>query len=405
MSKEKKNNKNKEINNEPPEYITAREYSLCSAAERENWRAVPKKYERIPLFSKICFGISAVSLVIYILAVFSESFADFFNSNISTVFRFTLAKISNILPFSIGEFLFILLVPAAVGYIVFAIKCRSQTWKMVASSLSVPVSIVCIILSLFVLNLGTGYRTPTLDKKLNYEEVPVNSQNLYDSALYLIQNINALSEELEYDGENFSEMPYSFKEMNEKLLDAYDKFCEKNDIIKTFDSNLKPVLMSKPMSYMHTLGIYTFFTGEANINMDFPDYTIPYTSAHELAHQRGIAREDEANMIAFLVCMESDDAYIRYSAYLNMYEYTANALYNTDKELYEKAREQLHYKVKSEQTAYNNFFSQYYDSGASKISSTVNDTFLKIQGTQGEVSYSLVVKLAVAYFKTQNFIE
>lgn len=402
MSKKTKDNT---IENELPEYITAREYSLMSFEERKQWRAVPPKYERIPLFSKICLGISAVCLVIYIIAIFNESFADFFNSNISPVFRFTLAKISNIMPFSIAEFLFILLIPAAVGYVIYAMKYRSQTWKSVISALSIPVSVVCIVLSLFVLNLGTGYRTPTLDKKLNYEKVDVNSQNLYDSAVYLIENINALSEELKYDGENFSEMPYSFKEMNEKLLDAYDKFCEKNDIIKTFDSNLKPVLMSKPMSYMHTLGIYTFFTGEANINIDFPDYTIPYTSAHELAHQRGIAREDEANMIAFLVCMESDDPYIRYSAYLNMYEYTANALRKTDRELYEMAHKQLCFKVKSEQTAYNKFFSQYYNSGASKVSSTVNDTFLKIQGTQGEVSYSLVVKLTVAYFKTQNIIE
>ena len=50
-----------------------------------------------------------------------------------------------------------------------------------------------------------------------------------------------------------------------------------------------------------------------------------------MAHQRGIAREDEANFIAFLVCMASDDPYIRYSGYLEVYEYVASSLYSDDR--------------------------------------------------------------------------
>jgi hypothetical protein len=153
------------------------------------------------------------------------------------------------------------------------------------------------------------------------------------------------------------------------------------------------------MSYAHIAGIYSFFTGESNINVSLPDYTIPYTAAHELAHQRGVAREDEANMIAFLVCIRSDDPYIQYSAYVNMYEYVANALRKADRDLYYEVRGMLKTEVRYEMIAYSNYFDQYRDSVASEISGTVNDLYLKGNGTEGTKSYGLVVDLAVAYNK------
>ena len=398
-------NKKKQDIEQTPEFIGTKEFSELPKTERWLWEAVPKKHERIPLFSKITFVLSALCLIIYVIAIVSAEFADVFNLTVGVGVRFISAKISGIFPFSIAEFFLIAIFPAAVGYIIYAIKKRSFTWKMVASVLSVPISIALLVFCMFVLTLGTGYRTPSLDTKLKFEKAPVTEKNLHQTAEYLVDNINKLSEEMNYGIDGFAEMPYSFSEMNKKLLSAYDSFSKNYDVLTTYKSKLKPVMMSKPMSYMHTLGIYTFFTGEANINIDFPDYTIPYTAAHELAHQRGIAREDEANMIAFLVCMESDDAYIRYSAYLNMYEYVANALYQTSPEAYRKVNATLNAKTRAEQIAYSQFFNQYKNSGASKVSSAVNDTFLKAQGTEGEISYSLVVELTVAYLKTENIID
>ena len=390
---------------ETPDYITSKEFSELPDDEQKNWQGVPERLERVPLFPKIALAVAGICLMFYIIAIISPAFAEFFNYYVGGAFRFIGAKLTNFFPFSLAEFILISLIPLAVGYIIFAMRHRSQTWKMVISALSIPVSIVALIFSMFVLTLGTGYRTPTLDQKLEFEQTQVTKENLAGTADHIVQSINTLSEQIEFDGDGFSVMPYSFDEMNKKLNEAYKKFCEKNDVITTFDSNLKPVLLSEGMSYMHTLGIYTFFTGEANVNVNFPDYTTPFTAAHELAHQRGIAREDEANMIAFLVCMESDDAYIRYCAYVNMYEYVANALYKTDADLYFEVRNNLNVQTRAEQTAYNSFFKKYQNSGASKVSSAVNDTYLKVQGTEGEISYGLVVELTVAYYKTQKVIE
>jgi hypothetical protein len=161
-------------------------------------------------------------------------------------------------------------------------------------------------------------------------------------------------------------------------------------------------MLSELMSYTHITGIYTFFTGEANININFPNFTIPFTAAHELAHQRGFAREDEANFIAFLVCIESDDPYLRYSGYTNMLSYLLDAFYAADKSPNHADYKELYAKVDSavraEDRAYYEFFQKYADNIVADVSGAVNDTFLQIQGTEGTVSYGLVVELAVKYY-------
>jgi hypothetical protein len=121
-----------------------------------------------------------------------------------------------------------------------------------------------------------------------------------------------------------------------------------------------------------------------------------------MAHQRGIAREDEANFVAFLVTTRSTDPYIRYCGYLNAYEYVASALYRADRELYYKAYAHLNGQVKAEMAAYNDFYDKYRDTTVSQVSGAVNDSYLQSQGTPGTVSYGMVVDLTVAYYKNQE---
>ena len=186
-------------------------------------------------------------------------------------------------------------------------------------------------------------------------------------------------------------------------MDAYDKASAKYDFIDDFHSRVKPVMLSEPMSYTHITGVYTFFTGEANINVNFPDYTIPFTAAHELAHQRGIAREDEANFVAFLVCMESDDVYIRYSGALNMYEYVVSALYSANYELYKENYLKQPKAIIAERIACSEFFDKYRENVAANVSTTVNNAYITSHNQpQGVKSYGLVVDLVAAYMLSEK---
>ena len=397
--------KHKQDINQPPSLITAREWAELSREERAEWRAVHPKHERVPIWCYVCYGLAALALIIYVVARISPAFADFFNQNVSEIFRRVLAALTNPLPFSFGEACLLLLPLVFCLTVWYAAAYRCDTWRSTWSFVAILLAVLSLALSMFVFTFATGYHGTSLDKKLELDQKEVSAEELYQTALILAEQVNLERESMTYGQDNFSVMPYSLSEMNDKLLIAYDGFCTEHAFIDHYNTRLKPVMLSELMNYTHITGVYSYFTGEANIDVAFPDYTIPYTAAHELAHQRGIAREDEANMVAFLVCINSDDAYIRYSAYLNMYEYVANALYVASPELYNDARSTLDPQVRREMVAYNGFFAKYQNSAAGSVSGAVNDTFLKFQGTEGTASYGMVVDLTVAYYKSLGLLQ
>ena len=354
---------------------------------------------RLPTAVKVIYIISAACALLYVLFLCSSGFSDFFNRYISSIFRAVLAKLTGWIPFSLAEFL-LLLIPVWVFLLTrIILKKFGDSLSELLSAVVCVLCVVAIIFSTFTLGFAPAYRGSTLDEKLGLKQEEVSSEDLFRTAMILANHIEEESRNVYFGGDGFSVMPYGYSEMNDKLIAAYNKVCDSHGFVQRLDSRIKPVMLSEAMSYTHITGVYTFFTGEANINVAFPDYTIPFTAAHELSHQRGIARENEANFMAFLVCVGSDDAYIRYCAYLNMYEYVMSALGSADIERYIEARYALPNNVSRELIAYSEFYEKYRDSVASEVSGTVNDTFLKLHGTEGVKSYGMVVDLAVAYYK------
>lgn len=345
--------------------------------------------------------LTAVCVALSIAFRQSAAFSDAFNRSISGPVRTALAYLTTALPFSLAEAM-LLLSPVALFLLIrHALRYYTYSWRAVGCYLLKVVSLVCVFFILFTLTFSAGYFAPSIaaPNKLDLNRQKVSADELYATSMHLATCVNRELDEIVFEHQGFSSMPYTKEQLNEKLMAAYDKFTSSHDFIDHYPSRVKPVMLSEPMSYTHITGVYSFFTGEANLNVNFPDYTLPFTAAHELAHQRGIAREDEANFIAYLVCIGSDDPYVRYSGYLNMFEYVSSALYRADSERYFEARSELDVPVRYELHAYSEFFDRYRDSVASEVSETVNDTYLKLQGTEGTRSYGLVVDLAVAYDK------
>lgn len=82
-------------------------------------------------------------------------------------------------------------------------------------------------------------------------------------------------------------------------------------------SDPKPLIFSRVATWLDIRAVYIPYTGEATYNENLLDCDLPFAIAHAKAHQRGFAREDEANFIAFLVCIKSNEPYVRYSGFLH----------------------------------------------------------------------------------------
>ena len=381
-------------------------------------RLVPKFFYVFPVLALIC-------AILHIICNYSVSFADLMIEKICAPMRFVLAKATGWVPFSVGELTLLLLPLLIVILICITVKILKSfdtkpqnaadaadvdvkvavhkmfNSKLYCRTVAFLLAVLSLLYSLFVLTLAPGYKASTLDRKMKLPCHPVSAEELLYTAEILRDKAHAELDALTFRYADFSVMPYSWDEMNDKLNDAFAKTAKKYGFLTNFRSNIKYVMLSEPMSYTHITGVYSYYTGEANLNVNFPDYSLPYTAAHEFAHQRGIARENEANFVAFLVCIESEDPYIRYSGYVNLLEYVMNSLYSANAEWYYEFYKTLDRRIVYEFNASSRFFEKYRENVAADVSDAVNNNYLQSQGqTAGTRSYGLVVDLAVAYYKT-----
>ncbi len=357
-----------------------------------------KKY--IPVTFVISLFILGAACALLEFAEKDADFADVLSGGAGAVIRGFLASATSLISVSVAEIFVVFLVILALALIPISIFCfrRARTRVRLLFHL---LSFVFVMYSGYAVSFGASYHTSPIETKMDFEICEINEERLYELSLYLVGRINELSENTDTP----SEMGYGIDELSEKCAAAYEAFIGDYPIFENQSSRIKPVMLSRLMAYGGILGMYTYFTGEANICTVCPDYCIPASALHELAHARGVAREDEANFISFAVAEYSDDEYVRYSGYLNLFEYTVSALRKTDKAAAAELYAMLSEGVISDMRAYSDFYNAHKVTLIRDISNFFNDTYLKLNGTEGVVSYGRVVRLSVSYYKHLGIIE
>ncbi len=372
---------------------------------KNKYEKLKKAFAACPVICRVFYALDIVAGVLLILFSFLPSFSDYYNRYPGAFFRMILAKATGWFPFSLAECLIMLMPVFLVVFIIIVIKTYKKTVYDMLRLLFIMLAVLSWFFISFVFGFASGYRGSSLDSssKLDIEKNKVSSAELKETALILLGELDSLADDVTFSESGSSVMKISFSEMNNSLNRSYADASQRYSFLPSFSSTVKQIVLSEPMTYTHIAGVYSYFTGESNVNVNFPDYDTPYTTAHEMAHQRGIAPEDEANFMAFLICIASDEPYIRYSGYMNLFEYVINALYKADRDMYNDVIAATDKRLIGEMRAYNEFFKKYEKSVAAKVSSSVNDTYLKSQGQKnGEKSYGFVVDLAVAYYKRSN---
>jgi Protein of unknown function (DUF3810) len=130
--------------------------------------------------------------------------------------------------------------------------------------------------------------------------------------------------------------PYTTAELNELTevilgqLNGLDSAARSHRMDR---GRMTPSLFSYPGLYIGFAGYYNPFTGEAQVNMKDPLFGLPYTGCHEMGHQLGYAKENEANFIGFLAARSSPDPAFSYSTYLDLFLYSIRELYVRDSAL------------------------------------------------------------------------
>ena len=328
-----------------------------------------------------------LAFLLYAIITYAKNFplqVDLFYSNKLYPLLYKLrAPFFNLLPFSFGDiaygftFLFLL-------YLLKKIK-----WNNWPTALLKLLTSGLILILWFQLSWGLNYyRSPLLSETKNYTEDELIRMNRF-----FAEKSNQLHVQLSQYDSLAVELQGSKKEIIERVKNTAD-----SDQI----GKAKISLFSLPLSYMGFSGYLNPFTLEAQVNGAIPKINLPLTAAHEMAHQRGYAAENEANFIGFLECYKHPDPDMQYAAVLFGFRYTYSELYKANPTVAKEILCSLYPGILANFEASSAFWRKHKNPFEPLFKQSY-DRYLKANNQrQGIQSYNAVVSLLIAHFKEND---
>lgn len=352
-----------------------------------------------------------MSILIIFLVKTNSSIAEYiFARSIYHYISQGLSYFSSLLPFSLAEILLYLIIVLAVFFpIRFLVKLAGAKKKRLIVLKHGLLNFLCIFsvfLFLFVMLCGTNYYRQDFAKIIGLDVGGSSEQDLIALCTSLAEKANTTREICDSQDENGVFKLHSLPYESKRAKMAMNALGSKYDVLKRYYGTPKPIQLSKYMSYTGITGIFIPFTMEANINKDIEDFNIPENMCHELAHMAGFMKEDEANFIAYLACVNSGFPEFVYSGIMSAFIYSANALYEENSQAWLEVYGGLSEEVLRDLEANREYWIGFEDSVVGKktasVSAAVNNTYLKMNGQEdGVKSYGGMVDLLLAEYKEE----
>lgn len=314
---------------------------------------------------------------------------------ISSVQRFLFGWV----PFSIGDifygFLILVIVFKTYQFFLLLIK-KKVTKKYFITGLQQIIFFFLFVYVFFNLLWGLNYNRVGISDQMKLDVKRYSLADL-DSMTTFIQNkLNKYAQQVnEAQRDSFNKKKNLFEEAHRSFVSAVQQF----PFLKYSSKSIKPSLFSYAGNYLGFQGYYNPFSGEGQVNTTIPKYLEPYVAMHEIAHQVGYAKENEANFVAFLVSRSCPSYIFRYSLYFNMYSYAITELWKRDSVRSKELNLQLHTQVVKDFNDVRKFYKK-YKNPVEPVINWIYGHYLRANNQPGgKESYNEVVALLIAYYK------
>jgi hypothetical protein len=338
------------------------------------------------------------------LAQFYPTWTEkYFSQGLFMLINPVLSSITGLLPFSLAELLVVVLgLAAIIGIYRMAARIsrrEAPVKTLLAHFLLNTLVFVSILYFSFNLLWGLNYYRQPFAALAGLEIKPATVGELEDLCRMLIKQANSLRAQTLEDQEGIMRLREGRIKVLQAAGEGYKHAAEIYPQLGGTFGPPKRVMLSELMSYTGITGIYFPFTAEANVNFSIPDYMLPSTTCHEMAHQRGFAREDEANYLAYLTCMLHPNPDFQYSGTLLALINAVNALYRCAPEQALLLQEEYSEAVRRD-LLHRKLFWQQYEGPLEEISREINDSYLKANRQEDGVhSYGRMVDLLLAAYR------
>lgn len=244
---------------------------------------------------------------------------------ISDFFRYTIGW----LPFSVGDILYAFTVSwllYSLTRIVQLLWTRNITRAYLVKKFQSALLFFLITYVAFNVLWGINYNREGITKQLGLQVGQYSTQDLLELNRLLLKKVNENKTAIT----RHSRFDFTEPELYERAQKAYALAHKKFPFLQYQTSSIKSSLWGWMGSYVGFAGYYNPFTGEAQVNTSIPSFLQPFTACHEIAHQLGYAKENEANFVGYLSATSSQDSLFLYSTYLDLFLYAERNLYTVD---------------------------------------------------------------------------
>jgi hypothetical protein len=223
------------------------------------------------------------------------------------------------IPFSMGDILY---VAAGLFLVLKVVKLfRLLFTRRLRQSLSWSAfrKYLCILLGIYVVfNLFWG---------LNYNRQGIAAQLGLDVRRYNQPDLRAVTETLHSRLNSHAALVDSIRRTrlddNSTLFNegvkSYERVRSTYPFLRYRYPSVKASLFGGMGKYFGYTGYYNPFSGEAQLKTSIPVFLKPFVVNHEIAHQLGYGKENEASFVSYLVSRESEDIDFRYSVYYELF--------------------------------------------------------------------------------------
>ena len=349
-----------------------------------------KKYDLLVLL--------AVAVAIRIFASYPAAVEKYYTQGVYPMITAVLRFLLGWIPISIGDILYGL----AVLYLLrglfrllrrlFQRNINKQYLLRTGKLMALAVLWVYVIFNGF---WGLNYNRTGIAQQLDLKVTTYTADELAQVVTLTIDKLHYFDTSGLDRRDSFHRKRFLFRQ----AVSSYKQAQQRLPFLAYTAPSLKPSLYSYLGNYLGYSGYYNPFTGEAQVNTTVPLVLQPFVTTHEIGHQLGFAKENEANFAGFLAARASQDAAVQYSVYFDMYIYASKNLMQRDTALARKLARQLPELAKRDLRELRKFYDR-YENPLEPIIHMLYGHYLKAnEQPQGILSYDEVIAWVIAYYR------
>jgi hypothetical protein len=311
-----------------------------------------------------------------------ESIESLYSKGLYPYISMLLSAFSNLIPFSIWDSFWTLVVIVLIYAISLFIRWRLRKANFLLRSLQ----FAALLYTFFYLSWGFNYFRQPIENRLNWTR-HIEKEDMFPTVLdTLISNTN--NSRVEFSVKDFPVID-SLIEQSYRDNASYFGYSYPNGSRRP-----KTMLFTWFFAKSGVSGYFGPFFNEIHLNGKLLPTEYPFVLAHEKAHQFGITSEAEANFMAWYICNASNDKRLKYSGNLQLLQYFLGDRYH--REAIKEFMKRFDKRAMADIMAQRNHWKELRNETMDKVQTSANNVYLKSNKIhEGVMNYNSVVRLAI----------